>query len=73
MAVVKEFNYSVVVTVNMGNYESVKVEVGETVEMEPLDTKDNYEDAKKALVKRVTKLANAEADKLRAKRDSEKY
>lgn len=72
MAVVKEFNYSVVVTVNMGNYESVKVEVGETVEMEPLDTKDNYEDAKKALVKRVTKLANAEADKLRAKRDSEK-
>lgn len=56
-------------TVNLGNYESARLEVGESIDLEPGD------DPKKEMarmVKRVKRVANEEAEKLREELGHEK-
>lgn len=69
MAKTKELTFNVTLTVNLGHYESAKVEVGEVVELEEDD------DAKKEmarLVKRVKGVVEHEAEILRKELSTEK-
>lgn len=60
MARTKEIRYIHSQTINTGNFENVKVEIGEVVELEKGDdVKKEYQ----RLVSRVTKLAEAEVSK----------
>lgn len=63
MAKTKELKYSVCLTINLGNYESAKIEVGESIDIEDGD------DVKKEMarmIKRVKAVAEAEAEEVKA-------
>lgn len=64
MSRVKEVHYTVSVTVNLGNYESAKVELAEYIELE---SGDNVDTEKKELIKRVTARAETEARRIKEK------
>ncbi len=69
MAKIKELKFQVSITANLGNYESVKIEVGESVDLEP---GDNAAKEMARLVKRVKAVANEEAETLRTELGNEK-
>lgn len=69
MSRTKEIHYSMSITINLGNYENAKVEVGEVVELEK---GDDLEKETKSLVSRVTKLAESRAEKIRERLTNER-
>ena len=69
MSRTKEIHFSTSITVNLGNYENAKVEVGEIVELE---AGDDREKETKSLISRVTKLAEKRAETLRERLSNKK-
>lgn len=69
MSRTKEIHYATSITVNLGNYENAKVEIGEVVELEK---GDDVEKETKALISRVTKTAEKRAEVIRARLSNQK-
>jgi hypothetical protein len=58
----KNISYSMAATVNMGNFENVRVEYGETVEVSP---EDDLPAKRNALLKRVERIVEEQVVTLR--------
>lgn len=69
MAKTKELKFLVSLTVNLGNYESAKIEIGESIDIED---GDDPADEMAQMVKRVKRVANKEAEKIRKELGKEK-
>ena len=60
MAKTKELRFTVSITVNLGNYESARLEVGESIDLEE---GDDPKEEMAQMVKRVKRVASREAGK----------
>jgi hypothetical protein len=62
VAKIKNIHYGMAATINMGNFENVRVEYGETVELSP---EDDVPAKRNALLKRVERIVEEQVVTLR--------